>query len=114
MKIITESGQRFIITFFAAIFFLFAFSFFGTGKQISAFTTAKNTSRSDLINCAPSASKEFSDDIIEEIIINDNRKPAGEFRNGIYYINLEARTGLWYPETHDGDPIKIKAFAEMG
>jgi FtsP/CotA-like multicopper oxidase with cupredoxin domain len=47
-------------------------------------------------------------------MINDNRKPAGEFRDGIFYINLEARMGNWYPESHDGNPIKIKAFAETG
>src|SRR5687768_16089552 len=115
MKFITENGLRFFITtFLAAILFLLVFSFFVPARQISAFDAAKNTYRPGLINCAPGVFKEFFDGFIEEITINDNRKPAGEFRNGVYYINLEARIGYWYPETHDGDPIKIKAFAETG
>ena len=115
MKIITENGLRFfIITFLAAIFFLFAFSFFVPGKKVFALDAAKNADQPGLISCAPSSFKEFFDGAIEEVTINDNRKPAGEFRNGVYYINLEARMGYWYPETHDGEPIKIKAFAETG
>lgn len=51
---------------------------------------------------------------LEEITINDNRKPAGEWRNGIYYLHLEAREGYWYPESKEGRPVKIKAFAEAG
>jgi manganese oxidase len=51
---------------------------------------------------------------LEEIAINDNRKPAGEVRNGIYYINLEVREGYWYPESKQRAPVKIRAFAELG
>jgi FtsP/CotA-like multicopper oxidase with cupredoxin domain len=51
---------------------------------------------------------------LEEVTINDNRKAAGEFRNGIYYLNLEIREGYWYPETKERMPVKIKAFAEAG
>ncbi|HKO82905.1 MAG TPA: multicopper oxidase domain-containing protein [Chitinophagaceae bacterium] len=61
---------------------------------------------SPIVNNIPTA--------LEEITINDNQKPAGEFRNGIYYINLEAREGYWYPDSKDGAPFKIKAFAETG
>ena len=51
---------------------------------------------------------------LEEVRINDNRKPAGELRNGVYYIDLEIREGNWYPESKEGSPIKIKALAEAG
>ena len=61
---------------------------------------------SPIVNNIPTA--------LEEITINDNQKPAGEFRNGIYYINLEAREGYWYPDSKEGVPLKIKAFAEAG
>lgn len=115
MKIISQKGLSFyIITLPAAIFCFFAFSFFVTGKQIAVFDAAKNAYPADLISCAPGTFNQFFSGFIEEVTINDNRKPAGNFRNGIYYINLEARIGNWYPETHAGDPIKIKAFAEAG
>jgi FtsP/CotA-like multicopper oxidase with cupredoxin domain len=115
MKIITENDPRFFITtYLAAILFFLAFSLFVPARQTSTFYAAKNTDQPGFISCAPGVSKELFDGFIEEVTINDNRKPAGEFRNGVYYINLEARIGYWYPETHDGDPIKIKAFAETG
>jgi FtsP/CotA-like multicopper oxidase with cupredoxin domain len=54
------------------------------------------------------------DDGPEEISINDNRKSAGELRNGVLYLKLETRPGNWYPETHDGEPLRVYAFAEAG
>ena len=68
-----------------------------------------------VVSCAPLriAYSNF-DSGLETIEPNDNRKPAGEFHNGIYYLNLEIREGNWYPETKDGAPIKITAFAETG
>ncbi len=53
-------------------------------------------------------------DAPEEIFTNDNRKTAGEMRNGILYLKLETRTGAWYPETHEGDGLRVYAFAEAG
>jgi FtsP/CotA-like multicopper oxidase with cupredoxin domain len=67
-----------------------------------------------IIGCAPFSSKAASIDSLEEIFTNDNRKPAGKLIDGILYINLEVRTGSWYPESHNGLPIKVYAFAEMG
>ncbi len=62
----------------------FVFSPAGLDKQ----------NRSGIISCAPgSLLNEPFDPAIEEIQINDNCKPAGEFRNGIFYIHLEAREG---------------------
>jgi FtsP/CotA-like multicopper oxidase with cupredoxin domain len=115
MKIITENWLRsFTITFFTAILFVFTFSFFVPDKQIYAPEIAGNAYNPIVISCATEILRNSSDDPLGEVAINDNRKPAGEFRNGIYYIKLEARMGYWYPETHAGNPILIKAFAEMG
>jgi hypothetical protein len=110
MKIITENGVRFfIVTIFATLFFVLIFSFFVPGKQLPISDIPRNLYRSDIVSCAPEVYQD-----LPEVAINDNRKPAGEFRKGVYYIKLEARMGYWYPETHDGKPIKIKAFAEIG
>jgi len=115
MKIIAKNNLQFlIISFLAAVFILIALSFFVPAEKISVFDTTKGSYRATLINCAPVAIKDIFDGLIEEVTINDNRKPAGEFRDGVYYINLEARIGNWYPETHEGAPIRIKAFAETG
>ncbi len=51
---------------------------------------------------------------IEEIFPNDNKQSAGGLQNGILTINLEARKGIWFPETHEGEGIKVYAFAEKG
>ncbi len=115
MKIISENWLRFFtISFFATLFFVFTFAFFVPNKPISAPDLAGNMYSPGVISCAPEIFQNSPDGSLEEVAINDNGKPAGEFRNGIYYINLEARMGYWYPETHAGNPIKIKAFAEMG
>jgi manganese oxidase len=70
----------------------------------------------DIISCAPISDKSkpgFSFlDSLEEIFSNDNRKPAGHLKDGVLYLNLEARTGIWYPETHDGSGLRVHAFAE--
>jgi hypothetical protein len=52
--------------------------------------------------------------ITDEISVNDNRKSAGELRNGILYIKLETRNGNWFPETHEGEGMQVFAFAEVG
>lgn len=53
-------------------------------------------------------------EVLPEILANTNRKPAGQLRNGVLTIKLEARTGLWYPETKVGPGIAVQAFAEEG
>jgi len=68
--------------------------------------------KKEIVSCLPITNKLPTD--LEEITINDNQKPAGELRNGIYYVNLEVREGYWYPESKKGMPLKIKAFAEAG
>jgi FtsP/CotA-like multicopper oxidase with cupredoxin domain len=115
MKIITENwGRFFTVAFFTILFFLFTFSFLLPEKGPFASVITKNTYRSNLISCAPGPFQYLFDSSMEEITINDNQKPAGEFHKGIYYINLEVREGYWYPDSKDGAPLKIKAFAEAG
>ena len=68
--------------------------------------------RNKVIGCPPT--KMRIHDSLQDITINDNRQPAGEFKNGIFYINLETRTGFWYPETNDASGLRVHAFAEKG
>ena len=49
-----------------------------------------------------------------EIHANDNRKPAGRLVGKTMRIDLEAREGLWYPESKDGPGLPVQAFAERG
>lgn len=67
--------------------------------------------KKNAIACPPPAA---SANGLDEISINDNRKPAGELRNGVLHLNLEIRRGNWYPETHDGMPIVVYALGEVG
>ena len=45
---------------------------------------------------------------------NDNRRPAGRLVDGVLYLDLEARDGVWRPTGPHGDEIRIGAFAEAG
>jgi FtsP/CotA-like multicopper oxidase with cupredoxin domain len=51
---------------------------------------------------------------VEQILVNDNRTPAGTLANGVLTIRLEAREGEWHPD-RDVDPgLVVRAFAEEG
>jgi FtsP/CotA-like multicopper oxidase with cupredoxin domain len=50
----------------------------------------------------------------EEIFSNDNKRSAGILKTGVLTIDLEAREGMWFPETHEGEGIRVYAFAEKG
>jgi FtsP/CotA-like multicopper oxidase with cupredoxin domain len=51
---------------------------------------------------------------VEQIVVNDNRTPAGTLANGVLTIRLEAREGEWHPD-RDVDPgLVVRAFAEEG
>ena len=50
----------------------------------------------------------------ERISNNDNRIPAGELRDGVLTVRLEARSGIWYPEGPRGIGRPVAAFAELG
>jgi FtsP/CotA-like multicopper oxidase with cupredoxin domain len=49
-----------------------------------------------------------------EVLSNDNKRSAGFLQNGILSVDLEARDGMWFPETHEGKGIHVFAFAEKG
>ena len=51
---------------------------------------------------------------VEHIRANDNRSPAGQFDRKQLQIDLEAREGLWFPESHEGPGVPVQAFAERG
>jgi len=101
MKIIHNNWRHFLnVLFFPSAFFFF-------------YPERKPAATREVISCTASSQNVF-DSSLEAITINDNQQSAGEFRNGIYYINLEVREGYWWPESKKGNPIKIKAFAEAG
>jgi len=45
---------------------------------------------------------------------NDNRRAAGSLAGGILVVELEARTGMWYPEGPTGRGLEVAAWAEPG
>ena len=45
---------------------------------------------------------------------NDNTTPAGKLENGVLDIQLDATTGVWYPEGPNGKSVQTAAFAEAG
>ncbi len=63
---------------------------------------------------APSPLARGPADPPERIRANDNRLPAGTFRNGVLTLRLELRTGRWHPEGDDGPGEEVQAFAEKG
>jgi FtsP/CotA-like multicopper oxidase with cupredoxin domain len=48
----------------------------------------------------------------ERALINDNRKAAGTFRDGVLTLELEARVTKWYPDAENGPSVDVQAFAE--
>src|SRR6266498_323496 len=102
------------------LFFLNAFKL----NERTNFSSGTRYSKLNIISCGPGKGNNakmginnafaFGEVLPEEISINDNRKPAGEMQNGILYLKLETRTGSWYPETHDGEALRVYAFAEAG
>ncbi len=45
---------------------------------------------------------------------NDNRRPAGELRDGVLHLDLEVRAARWSPEGTDGAALPVHLFAEQG
>jgi FtsP/CotA-like multicopper oxidase with cupredoxin domain len=75
---------------------------------------AENTRlQNQIISCAPVANNYFYPGL-ENIEPNDNRRPAGELKDGMLTIHLEARQGVWYPETPANPGMVVYAFAEEG
>ena len=50
----------------------------------------------------------------EEILPNDNKTPAGTFRDGVLRLRLRAGVGTWRPEGASGRQLTLEAFAEEG
>ncbi len=51
---------------------------------------------------------------LESAAANDNRRPAGQLRNGVLTVKLEVRRGVWHPEAENGEAIPIYGLAEPG
>jgi len=94
------------------LFFSNAFKLFNGGDNVSGLNYIKQ----NIISCDPDMGSPFTSHAAsgEEIFTNNNRRAAGEMRNGDFYLKLETRAGNWYPETHDGDALNVYAFAEAG
>ncbi len=45
---------------------------------------------------------------------NDNRAPGGTLRDGLFRLDLVARTVAWYPDGPGGCALRVHAFAENG
>jgi FtsP/CotA-like multicopper oxidase with cupredoxin domain len=59
-----------------------------------------------------SPSERTSDEGTPEIVINDNRRPAGERQGQCLELKLRAGVGVWRPEGNDGPAIEVAAFGE--
>ncbi|HMK18468.1 MAG TPA: multicopper oxidase domain-containing protein [Chitinophagaceae bacterium] len=78
------------------------------------FTESPNASQIKAIGCAPDKQFFPTPPGTEEIFTNDNKQLAGILKDGVLTIELEAREGMWFPETHEGQGIHVYAFAEKG
>jgi len=126
-----------LTTFLVIVLVLIAFSRSHTVLPVDTttnyFTESPAALQRKVIGCAPDKNKsafDHHDDTMmmahvkkqffptppgtEEIFSNDNKRSAGVLKNGILTIDLEAREGMWFPETHEGEAIRVYAFAEKG
>ena len=69
-----------------------------------------------LILTAPSAGADPSSlvahDSLPEVMVNDNRRPAGTRDAGTLVLDLRAAVGRWRPEGATGPALEIEAFGE--
>src|SRR5215208_4942628 len=63
---------------------------------------------------SPRIGDEATATTIATVVANDNRQAAGTLRNGVLTLQLEARTGIWYPEGPSGRGLEVAAWAEVG
>ena len=107
-----------LTTFLVIVLVLIAFSNSHTVLRADAttkyFAERHNASQIKAIGCAPDKQFFPTPPGSEEIFANDNKRSAGILKDGILTIELEAREGMWFPETHEGEPIRVYAFAEKG
>ena len=78
------------------------------------FAENPNASQLKAIGCAPEKQFFPTPPGTEEICTNDNKLSAGILKDGVLTIDIEAREGYWFPETHEGEAIRVYAFAEKG
>jgi hypothetical protein len=62
----------------------------------------------------PAPAAELPRTALPVIEANDNRQPAGTRNGSVLTLQLEARTGLWYPEGPTGRGLEVAAFGEPG
>ena len=62
----------------------------------------------------PGRAAELTRAALPVIEANDNRQPAGTRNGKVLTVQLEARTGLWYPEGPTGLGLEVAAFGEPG
>lgn len=107
-----------LTTFLVIVLVLIAFSNRRTVLLADATTKyfAENPNASPIkaIGCAPEKQFFPTPSGTEEIFTNDNKRSAGILKDGVLTIELEAREGMWFPETHEGKGIRVYAFAEKG
>jgi manganese oxidase len=48
------------------------------------------------------------------IAANDNTVPAGQLTNGVLTLHLDAREGMWHPDTDNDPGLVVQAFGESG
>ena len=107
-----------LTTFLVIVLVLIAFSNSRTVLLADAttkyFAESPNSSAAKAIGCAPEKPFFPTPPNTEEIFTNDNKRSAGILKGGVLTIELEAREGIWFPETHEGEGIRVYAFAEKG
>jgi manganese oxidase len=64
--------------------------------------------------CAMAFTSVAADSSLPAVTANDNRTPAGQFKNGLLNLHLELRQGRWYPEEEGGVYRDVYVFAEEG
>jgi manganese oxidase len=65
------------------------------------------------LDAQPSQAASFGGSL-ERIVINDNRTAVGTMADGVLTVRLDARLGIWHPDS-DSDPgVIVKAFAADG
>src|SRR5215469_1664689 len=50
----------------------------------------------------------------EAILANDNRIPAGSLVRGVLHVSIDARWGIWYPDSPSHEGVPMQAFAQAG
>lgn len=87
-------------------------------RRVGGFMAAYGFAAAAALTGALCVSTAFAGDgppAAQEIYANDNRKSAGRLVVGrTLRIELEAREGLWYPESKDAPGFPVQAFGERG